>query len=62
MASKSLGGHTLFELWFSARPNLSHLHEIRCRTYILISGPNPKVATHSVECVFISYALNAKAY
>ena len=60
--SKALGGQTPYELWFSSHPSLSHLHEIGCHTYVLISGNNPKIAARLLECILISYAPSAKAY
>ena len=61
-ASKLLGGRTLHELWFGSRPSISHLREIGCCVYVLVSGNNPKIAARSLECVLIGYAPHAKAY
>jgi hypothetical protein len=61
-ASRSLKGRTPFELWFGTKPSLSHLREIGCRTFVLISRNNPKIAAHSIECVLIGYTSNAKVY
>jgi hypothetical protein len=61
-ASHPLGGHTPHELWFGGKPLLSHLREIRCQAYVLISGNNPKIAVQSVECILIGYTPNSKAY
>ena len=61
-ASKVAKGCTPYELWFGARPLLSHLCKIGCWAYVLISGNNPKIAAKSVECVLVGYVSNAKAY
>jgi hypothetical protein len=61
-ASRSLKGRTPFELWFGTKLSLSHLREIGCHTFVLISGNNPKIAARSIECVLIGYTSNAKVY
>jgi hypothetical protein len=61
-ASHALNGRTPFELWFGNKPSLTHLREIGCRCFLLISGNNPKIAARSVEYVLIGYATSAKAY
>ena len=61
-SSRSLEGHTPHELWFSSKPSISHLREIGCRAYVLISGNNPKIAARSLECILIGYTPNSKAY
>ncbi len=61
-ASHTLNGRTPHELWFNAKPSISHLREIGCRAYVLISGNNPKIAAHSLECILIRYTPNSKAY
>jgi hypothetical protein len=60
--SKVAKGRTPYELWFGTCPSLSHLREIGCHAYVLISDANPKIAARSVECTLIGYASNAKAY
>ena len=61
-ASSSIGGRTPFELWFGHPPSLSHLREIGCRAFALISTHNPKILQRSVPCILIGYAPHAKAY
>ena len=61
-ASSSIGGKTPFELWYGHKPSLSHLREIGCRAYALITTNNPKILQRSVPCVLIGYAPLAKAY
>jgi hypothetical protein len=61
-ASRAAKGQTPYELWFGCCPSLSHLREIGCCAYVLISGANPKIAAKSVECTLIRYASSAKAY
>jgi len=39
----TLNHKTVYELWFSHRPSLSHLHEIGCRAFMLIQTHNPKI-------------------
>jgi hypothetical protein len=60
--SKPLNGKTPHELWFNVKPNLSHLCEIGCKAYVLITTNNPKIAAQSIECVLIGYTPNSKAY
>ena len=60
--SSSCNGKTPFELWFGHAPSLSHLREIGCRAFALISTHNPKIYQRSVPCILIGYAPNAKAY
>jgi hypothetical protein len=55
--------HMPFEHWYGHKPDLSNLHEIGCRAFVLIQNwHNPKVFAHSVECVLIGYSLDSKAY
>jgi len=61
-ASRTLNGHTPHKLWFNAKPSISHLREIGCRAYVLISRNNPKIAARSLECILIGYTPNSKAY
>ena len=61
-ASKAMNGRTPHELWFGTHPSLTHLHKIGCRTYVLNSAANPKIAAKSVECTLVGYSLNAKSY
>ena len=60
---KSQQGSTPFECWYGKPPDLSHLREIGCRTFVLVQNQhNPKVFDHSVECVLIGYSLDSKVY
>lgn len=61
-ASSSIGGRTSFELWYGHKPSLSHLREIGCHAYALITTNNLKILQHSVPCILIGYAPLAKAY
>ena len=61
-ASSSIKGRTPYEMWFRERPSLSHLREIGCRAYALITTNNPKILQRSVPCVLIGYAPHSKAY
>lgn len=48
----SQAGHTPYEKWYSRKPNLSHLQEIRCQTFVLIQKcHNPKIFNCSTECI-----------
>ena len=59
----SLQGLTPFTQWYKKKPDLSHLHEIRCKVFVLIQDKNnPKIYQRSVECVLLGYEPNAKAY
>ena len=59
----SLNGSTPFMQWYKKKPDLSHLHEISCKAFVLIQDRNnPKIYERSIECTLISYELNAKAY
>ena len=60
--SSSLQGHIPFELWYSRKPLLSHLHEIGCCTFVLIPTVTPKTYAQSCPCVFIRYSPHLKAY
>jgi hypothetical protein len=56
-------GYTPYERWFSHKPDLSHLHEIGCRAFVLIQNRhNPKIFNRSTECILIGYSLDSKAY
>jgi transposase InsO family protein len=55
-------GKTPFELWKGRAPNLSHLHEIGCKAFVLIEGNNPKILAWSIACKLIGYSPQAKAY
>ena len=55
-------GKSPYELWHSCKPPLLHLHEIGCCTFSLITTNNPKILHHSIPCILIGYASNAKAY
>jgi hypothetical protein len=59
----SQDGHTPFECWTEKKPDLSHLREIGCRAFVSVQNRhNPKVYSHSMECVLISYSLDSKSY
>ena len=62
MALSSIGGKMPYEKWFSCIPSLSHLQEIGCCAFTLITTNNPKIYQHSVPCVLIRYAPHSKAY
>ena len=55
-------GKSPYQLWHSKEPPLLHLHEIGCCAFSLITTNNPKVLHHSIPCILIGYAPNAKAY
>ena len=56
-------GTTPYKAWHKCKPELSHLHEIGCRAFVLLQDRhNPKIYVQSFECMLISYASNAKAY
>jgi hypothetical protein len=59
----SQNSHTPFERWTGQKPDLSNLCEIGCRAFVLVQNRhNPKVYTHSVECILIGYSLDSKSY
>jgi hypothetical protein len=61
--SRSVGGRTPYELYYSRRPNLAHLREIGSWAFVLVQNRNnPKIYARSVECVLVGYAPDAKAY
>lgn len=61
-ATPSLQNRTPFELWFSYKPSLSHLHEIGCRAFALIPTAVPKSFARSRPCILIGYSPHSKAY
>jgi hypothetical protein len=61
-ASSTIDGRTPHEVWFGHVPSLSHLREIGCRAFALITTNNPKIFQRSVPCVLIGYAPHSKAY
>lgn len=59
----TLHDRTPFKAFFGYKPNLSHLHEIGARAFVLHNVPhNDKIGPRSFECILISYAGNSKAY
>ena len=60
-AHATLDHKTTYEAWFSHRPSISHLHEIRCHAFALIQNNNPKIYQQSSPCILIGYAPNSKA-
>jgi hypothetical protein len=59
----SVKGVTPWELWHGRKPDYSYMHEIGCRTFILIPDKhNPKILEWAIECVLIKYKLKSKAY
>lgn len=60
--SSSLQGRTPFELWYSRKPSLSHLHEIGCRAFAFIPTSMPKTYARLRPCVLIGYSPHSKAY
>jgi hypothetical protein len=54
---------TLFEIWYSRKPDYSYIHEINCNAYVLTQNKhNPKIYERSVKCVLVSYDMSSKAY
>ena len=55
---------TPYELYKGRKPNISHLRSFGCKCFILNNGKHPigKLDAKSDEAIFVSYALNSKAY
>jgi len=54
---------TPYEMYYARNPELSHLHELGCKAFVLIhSGDPPKLYSRSVEYVLVGYSPNSKAF
>jgi hypothetical protein len=63
VTTKTLNNITPYEAYSSHKPDVSHLHEIGCRAFVLIQNKhNPKVFERSEECVLIGYRKDSKSY
>ena len=52
-----------YELWFKRKPNLHYLKIWGCRAVVKLTDPKRKtLGDKGVECIFIGYAHNSKAY
>jgi hypothetical protein len=61
-ASSTIDGKTPHKVWFGHIPLLSHLQEVGCQVFALITTNNPKILQCSMPCVLIGYAPLSKAY
>ena len=61
---RSLLSKTPYELYKGRKPNVSYLRNFDCNCFILNNGKHPigKIDAKSDEAIFMSYALNSKAY
>jgi len=63
MPTCMLKDKTPYEMYYGRKPDLSNLHEIGCKAFVLIQSINqPKIYNRSVECTLIGYSLNSKAF
>jgi hypothetical protein len=54
---------TPYEFWNKRKPNLSHLKIWGCRAFVRVPEPKKrKLGERGIECIFIGYAENSKAY
>lgn len=54
---------TPYELWKKRKPNLKYLRVWGCRAIVRVPDPKrKKLGEKGVECIFLGYALNSKAY
>ena len=54
---------TPYELWTKKKPNLTHLRVWGCRAIVRLPEPKKrKLGERGVECIFLEYAHNSKAY
>ena len=61
--TRTLKDKTPYEMYYGQKPDLSHLHEIRCKAFVLIqSKDRPKIYNRSIECMLIGYSVNSKAF
>lgn len=52
-----------YELWFKRKPNLHYLRIWGCRAVVRLTDPKRKtLGDRGIECIFIGYAHNSKAY
>src|ERR1700683_1335304 len=63
IATKSLRNITSYEAYHKRKPDISHLHEIGCRAFVLILNKhNPKIFQRSEEHILIGYGKDSKTY
>lgn len=61
--SSSLNGKTPFEKWNGRIPNVKHLREFGCKTFVLIRGGNrDKFQPRSKEGILVGYSEQSKAF
>ena len=54
---------TPYELWKKRKPNLKYLKVWGCRAIVKVPEPKrKKLGERGIECVFLGYAENSKAY
>lgn len=54
---------TPYELWKKRKPNLNYLKVWGCRAIVKVPEPKrKKLGERGIECIFIGYAQNSKAY
>lgn len=60
--SKSLNGETPHKIWTGKTPTAVHLQVFGTKAYMLIKSSRGKFDEKSIECIFIGYSTESKAY
>lgn len=61
--SRSINFQTPFKLWFNRNPKLHYFQIFGAKAYSLIKSPGKdKFESKSIECIFIGYSTESKAY
>eukprot|EP00252_Welwitschia_mirabilis_P022462 TRINITY_DN607_c0_g1_i3.p1 TRINITY_DN607_c0_g1~~TRINITY_DN607_c0_g1_i3.p1 ORF type:complete len:1070 (-),score=207.18 TRINITY_DN607_c0_g1_i3:857-3973(-) len=61
--TKNLKNSTPYEMWYGHKPNLSHLKIFGTKCFVKIVKPGQdKLDAQSVECTFVGYSPNSKAF
>ena len=61
--TRALDNSTPFEAWTSEKPSLGHLRVFGCKAYAHIADARrTKLEAKAVQCVFVGYSLESKAY
>jgi hypothetical protein len=61
--TRSLNGKTPYEVWYSRKPNVSHLRTFGCIAHVKKVGPGVnKLADRSIPMVFVGYEAGTKGY
>ena len=63
MPTRMLRDKMPYEMYYGWKPDLSHLHEIGCKAFILIQSETwPKIYNRSLECILVGYLENSKSF